>query len=207
MDDSNLTRNATTIRLLGVAGSLRRHSLNRALLEAAALLAPPELEVEIFDLSGIPLYNGDIDNDEERPAEVQALKDAVSSSDGLVLATPEYNHGVPGVLKNAIDWVSRPAGRSPLRDKPVAIFGAAPGAFGTVRAQQQLKLVLLSTRARLLDHAGVLVTFAREKLAGDGEIVHAPTREHLRRVMSEISSLLREDLGGRHPAVPTSRRE
>lgn len=177
------------LRFLGIAGSLRRHSLNRRLLQAARRLAPERLEIEIFDLAGVPLYNADLDNDDQRPPAVSELKKAISECDGILLATPEYNHGIPGVLKNVIDWASRPAGRSPLRDKPVGIIGAAPGAFGTVRAQQQLKLVLLSTRARLLLHSAVLVTHAGEKFDSDGELVHGPTREHLQAYLRELAEL------------------
>ena len=170
---------SSSVRVIGIAGSLRAGSLNRMLLEAARELAPEGMAVEIFDLNDIPLYNADLDNDERRPEEVQRLKQAISEADALLIATPEYNHTVPGVLQNTIDWVSRPGMKSPLAGKPVAIMGASPGAVGTARAQQQLKLVLLSTLALLLPHPGVLVAKAREKFGPDGELTDAPTREFL----------------------------
>src|SRR5438128_950894 len=97
------------LRILAIAGSLRRDSWNRRLLEAARALAPGGVELEIFDLAGIPLYDADLDTDADRPASVVRLKDAIARADGVVFATPEYNHSVPGVLQNAIDWASRPA--------------------------------------------------------------------------------------------------
>src|SRR3954452_10718597 len=145
------------MRVLGIAGSLRRASYNRGLIAAAVQLAPGSMTIEPFDLAGIPLYNGDIDDDERRPAEVVRLKEAIAGSDAVLIATPEYNHSVPGVLQNAIDWASRPGGKSPFVGKPAALMGASPGAIGTARAQQQLKLVLLSTLAAVMPHPGVAV--------------------------------------------------
>ena len=183
------TETVERLRFLGLAGSLRHNSLNRCLLRNARRLAPERLQIDVFDLAAVPFYNGDLDDERNRPAAVEELKRAIAESDGLLLVTPEYNHGIPGVLKNAIDWASRPAGRSPLRGKPVAIMGAAAGAFGTVRAQQQLKLVMLSTLALLLPHPGVLVAHAREKFTSDGRLIHEPTEEHLRLVLEEIADL------------------
>src|SRR3954470_19538343 len=117
--------------VLGFAGSLRRESYNRGLLDAASKRAPPTMTILPFDLAPIPLYNADLDSDEQRPAEVTLLKDAVAAADAVLIATPEYNHSVPGVLQNAIDWVSRPGGRSVLKGKPVAIMGSSTGAVGS----------------------------------------------------------------------------
>ncbi len=114
------------MRILGFAGSLRRASYNRGLIRAASELAPTGIVVDMFDLAAIPLYNQDVEDAGEPPA-VVALKRAISEADALLVATPEYNHGVPGVLKNAIDWASRPRVTSPLRDKAVAVVGASPG--------------------------------------------------------------------------------
>lgn len=119
--------------IIGIAGSLRRQSLNMALLAAAARLAPPSARVEIAPISDIPLYNGDLDNEQDFPPVVSALKDQIAAADGLLLVTPEYNHAMPGVLKNAVDWLSRPSAdkKRVFGGKPVAIMGAASGAAGT----------------------------------------------------------------------------
>jgi chromate reductase, NAD(P)H dehydrogenase (quinone) len=167
------------MRILGIAGSLRRASYNRALLEAARQLAPDGMQIVVADLAPIPLYNADTDADGVRPVEVDRLKREVADADGLLIATPEYNHSVPGVLQNAIDWASRPGLRSPLAGKPAAIIGASIGAFGGARAQQQLKLVLLSTLAVLMPHPGVVVGQAPEKFDASGALVHEPTRSFL----------------------------
>ena len=126
------------IRILGFAGSLRRASYNRGLIRAAVELAPPGIAVDVFDLGALPLYNQDVE-DAGEPASVVAFKHAIAQADALLVATPEYNHGVPGVLKNAIDWASRPRVTSPLRDKAVAVLGASPGHGSTARAQAQLR--------------------------------------------------------------------
>jgi chromate reductase, NAD(P)H dehydrogenase (quinone) len=171
---------------MGIAGSLRRESYNRALLNAAIALAPASLTIVAFPLDGIPLYNADVDADDRRPAEAAKLKQAVTESDGLLIISPEYNHSVPGVLQNAIDWASRPGLKSPLVGKPVAIAGASIGAFGTARAQQQLKLVLMSTLALVMPHAGVLVGQAAEKFDASGALVHEPTRQFLGMFLGEF---------------------
>ena len=125
--------------ILGLAGSLRRESYNRALLRAAAGLAPPGVTIVIFERLGeIPPYNDDV-RLRGLPDPVAALWQAVAAADALLVATPEYNYGVPGVLKNALDWVSRPPAETPLRHKPVAIMGASTGNFGTARAQLALR--------------------------------------------------------------------
>src|SRR5262245_60268308 len=121
------------VRVLGIAGSLRRGSFNRSLLAAAVELAPEELEIRVFEgLGEIPLYDADVEAAGEPPP-VVALKTAISESDALLIATPEYNHSIPGLLKNAIDWASRPAGRSVLNGKPVGMIGATPGLGATIR--------------------------------------------------------------------------
>lgn len=180
------TRSTPPVRVLGIAGSLRRNSFNRWLLEAARELAPPGMEIEVFDLSDIPLYNADIDTNEARPESVRRLKQAVADADALLIATPEYNHSVPGVLQNAIDWASRPAGRSPMRENPVGIIGASPGAIGTARAQQALKLVLLSTMSYVLPHPGITVGNAATKFDGSGRLEDEPTREFLGSFLVEL---------------------
>lgn len=199
-----------SLRVLGIPGSLRGGSYNRRLLEAARELAPEGIEVEIFDLRGIPLYDGDVDTDRARPEAVARLKAAIRDADAVLFATPEYNHSVPGVLKNAIDWASRPAGRSPLRGKPVAMMGASPGTIGTARAQLHLESVLLATLARPLPHPGVLVGGAKDKFDADGRLVHESTRLFLRSFLEELSAWTRKVTAGREtreePAAAEDRR-
>jgi chromate reductase len=180
------TKKESPIRVLGIAGSLRRDSYNRRLLAAARGLVPTGMEIEIFDLAGIPLYNGDLDVEGKRPGEVERLKREIAGADALLFATPEYNHSVPGVLQNAIDWASRPGGKSVFVGKPAGILGASPGAIGTARAQQQLKLVLFSTLALVLPHPGVAVGQVVEKLGPAGELIHEPTREFLRAFLRDL---------------------
>jgi chromate reductase, NAD(P)H dehydrogenase (quinone) len=180
------TNDAAPIRVLGIAGSLRRESYNRRLLAATRELAPKAMTIEIFDLAPIPLYDGDLDTERERPEAVLHFKRSIVEADALLIATPEYNHSVPGVLQNAIDWASRPGGKSPFVGKPAAIMGASPGAIGTARAQQQLKLVLLSTLAAVMPHPGVAVGGVAEKISPAGELVHEPTRQFLRSFLQDL---------------------
>jgi chromate reductase len=174
--------------VLALAGSLRQGSYNRGLIDAARQLAPVSMIVVPFDLAGIPLYNADLDSDELRPAEVVRLKALVAEADGLLIATPEYNHSVPGVLQNALDWVSRPGNNSPLKGKPVAIMGASTGAVGSARAQQQLKLVMMSTMSLIMPHPGLVVGHAREKFDAAGTLTHQPTRQFLGALLREFEA-------------------
>lgn len=165
------------IQALGIAGSLREGSYNRALLRAARDLAPDSLEIEIFDnevLKRIPVYNEDL-RQEGFPDAVVALKDAVRRADALVIATPEYNHSISGVLKNAIDWVSRPPDTTPFDGKPVAIMGASTGGFGTVRAQMHLRQVCAYNNMFPLQQPMVLVSRAEGKFDGEGRLQHEAT--------------------------------
>jgi chromate reductase len=160
------------------AGSLRQGSLNRALLRAAVALAPPTLRIAIHDLAAVPLYNGDVEA-RAVPEPVEALRAAVRAADGLLIVTPEYNHGVPGVLKNTIDWLSRPPRGSALDGKPAAIMGASPGLTGTARGQSQLRQAFVFTNTYAMPQPEVLVARAHEKFDARGELTDAPTREFL----------------------------
>ena len=132
------------MRILAISGSLRRDSHNTRLLRAAAQMLPPGAELELFDgLAAVPPYNED-DDVEPAPEAVERLRDAIADSDALLIATPEYNASIPGVLKNAIDWASRPFPDNALRDKPVAVIGASTGLFGAVWAQAELRKVVAS---------------------------------------------------------------
>lgn len=126
------------MKILAFAGSLRKGSFNKLLLQAAKEVAPKEMEIDIFDLAGIPLFNADLEADGVHET-VTAFKDAIRSANGILIASPEYNHGMTGVTKNAIDWASRPAKNSPISGKPVGILGASPGITGTARSQDQLR--------------------------------------------------------------------
>jgi chromate reductase len=170
--------NVDEIRVLGFAGSLRRASYNRGLIRAAVESAPSGIIVEGFDLEGIPLYNQDVE-DAGEPAPVVALKAAMARADALLVATPEYNHGVPGVLKNAIDWASRPRATSPLKDKPVAIMGASPGRGSTARAQAQLREAFVFTGACVMPLPELMVAAAAEHFDGDGNLIDAAVRSRL----------------------------
>jgi chromate reductase len=176
------------IRLLGIAGSLRAGSYNRALLRAARELAPEDVELVEFDLRSLPHYDGDLEVAGD-PEPVRELKDAIRDADALLIATPEYNRGTSGVLKNAIDWASRPPFGSPLTGKPVAIVGASTGLSGTRRAQQQVRDALSFPGADVLED-GLAVTEAYEKFEDD-ELTDEATREQLREVVEELTDTVR----------------
>lgn len=165
-------------QVAGVAGSLRKGSYNRALLRAAQQLAPVAVQIRIHDLSEIPLFSEDIERT-AIPAAVAHLREAVAAADGFLVATPEYNHGVPGVMKNAFDWLSRPSGKSVLNGKPAAIVGASPGITGTARAQSQLRQSFVFTNTPVLLQPEVLVARAHEKFDADGRLADDKTREFL----------------------------
>jgi chromate reductase, NAD(P)H dehydrogenase (quinone) len=172
-------------QIASIAGSLRQESLNRALLRAATELAPPTFRVTIHDLLPIPLYNGDVES-RGVPEAVAALREAVRTADGLLIATPEYNHGVPGVLKNAIDWLSRPPRASALNGKP-AIIGASPGMTGTARAQSQLRQAFVFTNTYAMTQPEVLVARAHEKFDQAGMLIDQATRGFLARFLEAFS--------------------
>ena len=186
--------------VVGLAGSLRRGSYNRALLRAATELAPPTLHIVIHELDGIPLYNGDLEAAGIPPGVVQ-LRDAVRRADGLLIATPEYNHRVPGVLKNTIDWLSRPPRNSALNGKVAALMGATAGTLGTARAQSQLRQAFVFTNTYALLQPEVLVSHAHEKFDIDDRLVHQATRDVLATFLHGFIDLIAlhvlADLAGR----------
>ncbi|MFO0930544.1 MAG: NAD(P)H-dependent oxidoreductase [Gemmataceae bacterium] len=159
------------IRVLGISGSLRRGSFNTAALRAAVELAPAGMSIEPFDLSAVPLYNEDI-YEKGFPPAVEELRRRIKEADALLIATPEYNYSVPGVLKNAIDWASRPPDQ-PFDGKPMAIFGASPTFTGTARAQYHLGQVFIYLNALILNRPEVFITAAHTKIDGRGG---SPTR-------------------------------
>jgi len=167
------------LRVLALNGSLRAASYNGLLLREAETLAPPELTIRRFGLGEIPPYNADIELAGEPPS-VAALRAEVSGAGALLIASPEYNYGVPGVLKNAIDWISRPPGSTPFRRKPVAIMGASTGQSGTMRMQIQLRTSLQSVEAYVMPKPEMVVAHCRDKFGSDGRLTDERTREHLR---------------------------
>jgi chromate reductase, NAD(P)H dehydrogenase (quinone) len=157
------------MRILAISGSLRRDSHNTALLRAAADLLPPGVELTIYPaLEEIPPFNEDRVG--RPPAPVQHLREAVSEADGVLISTPEYNSSIPGVLKNALDWLSRPLMESPLRNKPAVVVGASTGMFGAVWAQAETRKVLGAIGARVLDRE-LLVPTAHEQFSHEGRLV------------------------------------
>jgi chromate reductase len=176
-------------QVVGLAGSLRRASYNRALLRAAVELGRPTLQVAVHDLAPIPLYNGDVE-EEGVPPPVADLRLAVRNADALLIATPEYNHGVPGVLKNTIDWLSRPPRESALRGKVAAVMGASPGMTGTARGQTQLRQAFVFTDTYALLQPEVLVARAHEKFDGEGRLTDEGTREFLKVFLAEFAKLI-----------------
>ncbi|MEN3026402.1 MAG: NAD(P)H-dependent oxidoreductase [Chlorobiota bacterium] len=172
------------IRVVGIVGSLRRESYNRKLLRTAQRVAPADMEIEEVLLAGVPLYNQD--EEEPAPSAVQTLKERIRAADAVIIATPEYNHSIPGVLKNALDWMSRPPAENPFERKPVAIIGATLGEFGTLRAQLHLRQVLSYLNAEVLAKPEVLVARVREKVGQDGLIVDPVALQLLRQLLEEL---------------------
>ena len=168
----------SNMRVMGFAGSLRAGSFNRALLRAAFEAAPEDLTIHIFELNDIPLYNGDVEAAGD-PQPVAAFKSAIRDADAMLIATPEYNHGVPGVLKNAIDWASRPPSASVLNGKPTAIIGASPGMTGSARAQTQLRQAFNFTNTPAMLQPEILVARAHEKFDAEGRLTDDVTRRFL----------------------------
>ncbi|HEV8630419.1 MAG TPA: NADPH-dependent FMN reductase [Thermoanaerobaculia bacterium] len=185
----------------GIAGSLREKSFNRALLRAARELAPAGMEIRIFDrLAEVPLYNADVEALGD-PEPVQALKRAIGEADALLIATPEYNHGVPGVLKNAIDWASRPPRGSVLAGKPAAIFGASPGATGTARAQSQMRQAFVFTQTPAVLQPEILVFRAHEKFDAEGRLTDEKTRQFIGLLLVALADWTRRLRPRTHPRV------
>lgn len=180
-----------TYKVLGISGSLRAESYNRKMLLAAQELAPKELAIDIFDLKNIPPYDPDVEAQGDPPAVVE-FKERARTADALLVSTPEYNYGVPGMLKNAIDWLSRPTadGVKVLNGKPVALMGATTGNFGTVRAQMMLRQVFLYTRSHVMLEPEVTVFRVKERFEGD-RLVDEPTRGFLRDLLEGLDDWIK----------------
>jgi chromate reductase len=180
------------LRVFGIAGSLRAGSYNRALLRAARALAPAGMEVSLFEgLREIPPYDADVDAAGE-PEPVAALRRAIRDADVILVATPEYNYGVPGVLKNALDWASRPPGRAALQRKPAGILGATTGASGAMRAQLALRQCFNFTETYAMLRPEIFVARAAEKFDAAGELTDEATREHVRLFLAALDAWARK---------------
>jgi chromate reductase len=165
------------VQILGFAGSLRKESYNKSLLRAALELLPEDAELEIFDLEGIPPFNQDLENN---PVEkVKEFKLKIKAADAVLIATPEYNYSIPGVLKNAIDCASRPYGDNAFEHKPVAIMGASSGMAGTARAQYHLRQSFVFLTCFAVNQPEVLVSFAQDKIDKEGKVTDQKTREKI----------------------------
>lgn len=179
--------NHRPLRLLGLAGSLRRGSWNRRLLQAAATLAPAGTTMEVYDALGcVPLFDEDLEHaSPDGPPGVRALCEAIAAADGLVIATPEYNHALPGVLKNALDWLSR--GNAALADLPVAVLGASSGPWGTRLAQASLRQVLHTCGALVMPSPTLFLAHAAERFDASGALDDEATRAALQRFMEAFA--------------------
>jgi len=178
------------ISILGFSGSLRKGSYNKALLRAAAELAPGEANIEIFDLEGIPPYNQDIEA--SMPEKVGEFKAKIKAADALIIATPEYNFSIPGVLKNALDCASRPPAENPFKGKPVAIMGASNGMIGTARAQYHLRQTLVGLNTHPLNYPEIFVTYAAQKFNEKGELTDEPTKETIKKQLDALINWTRK---------------
>lgn len=180
-------------RLVGLSGSLRRGSFNTALLRAAAELTPGGVELSVHTIRGIPLYDADVESAEGIPQTVIDLKEAIAAADGLLLATPEYNNSMPGVLKNAIDWLSRPPADIPrvFGGKPVALMGASAGGFGTILSQDACLSVLRTLRTRPWFGGRLLVSRAQGVFDEAGAMTDEALEEQLRQFVHGFAAFVR----------------
>jgi chromate reductase len=177
------------MKVLGISGSLRKASFNTMALHAAIQLAPDDMVIEPCDIHHIPLYDGDVEA-AGLPAAVVALRASIAAADAVLIVTPEYNASVPGVLKNVIDWASRPPSQ-PFDGKPVAILGASPGALGTIRAQLHLRQILSSINAMVLNRPQVLIGGAGQRFDADGRLTDEATRKFVAQLLTGLADWTR----------------
>ena len=172
------------LEILGIPGSLRQASFNRFALVAAQSLLPPDVSLDIFGLDGIPAYNQDLDK--QPPARVVELKARIRAADAILFATPEYNYSVPGVLKNAIDWASRPYGDSAWQGKPVAVMSASVGVFGGARAQYHLRQSFVFLNMYPVNQPEVVILGAAQRFDERGELTDEAARDLIRKLLAEL---------------------
>jgi chromate reductase, NAD(P)H dehydrogenase (quinone) len=175
---------STPIRILGIAGSLRRDSYNRATLRAATELAPEDASIDIFELDEIPGFNQD--DEQNPPAKVVELKRRIREADAILFVTPEYNYSVPGVLKNAIDWASRPYGDSAWNGKPAAIMGASVGTIGTARAQYHLRQMMVFLNMFPVNQPEVMIGNASEQFDAQGNLTNDTAKQFIRQLLQNL---------------------
>lgn len=174
-------------KILGISGSLRKQSTNTMALRNAQKLAPEGMAIEIADISNIPLYNGDLHAQGE-PLSVTQLKSQIRAADAVLIATPEYNFSIPAVLKNALDWVSRPPD-PPFNEKPVAILGVAPGPVGTARVQYHLRQVLVFMNTFTLNKPEVFINHSAQKFNAEGDLTDQQTAQFIREQLIALQKL------------------
>ena len=172
------------VRILGIAGSLRRESYNRAALRAATQLVPEGASIEIFELDGIPGFNQD--EEQNPPAKVVELKRRIREADAILIVTPEYNYSIPGVLKNAIDWASRPYGDSAWNGKPAAVMGASVGTIGTARAQYHLRQMFVFLNMFPVNQPEVMIGNASERFDAAGNLTDDTTKDFIRQLLQSL---------------------
>jgi chromate reductase len=177
----------SSVRVLGISGSLRKGSFNAAALHAARELAPAGMEIEVYQgLGNLPLYNEDL-RAQGFPAPVQDLRDRIKAADALLIVTPEYNYSVPGVLKNAIDWASRPP-EQPFDGKPIAIMGASPGVLGTARAQYHLRQTFVFLNGHVLNKPEVMISQAATRFDAEGRLTDEATRGFVQALLVSLKA-------------------
>jgi chromate reductase len=172
------------VNILGFAGSLRKGSYNRALLRAAAEVAPKGASLEIFDLEGIPVFNQDLE--QSMPDKVREFKSKIKSADAILIVTPEHNYSIPGVLKNAIDWASRPYGDNSFEGKPVAVMSASTGILGGARAQYHLRQIFVFLNMHPVNRPEVFVTLANQKFDDKGRLTDEKAEELIKRLLEVL---------------------
>ncbi len=181
------------MHLLGISGSLRKNSFNTAALRACGDLLPAGVTMSIFDIAPVPLYNEDL-REQGLPEPVQQLREQIRAADALLIATPEYNYSIPGVLKNAIDWASRPP-EQPFDGKPIALLGATPGGLGTSRAQYHLRQVFVYLNSHLLNRPEVFISGAPNKFDADGRLTDAATADNLGKLLVALIASAKQTRG------------
>lgn len=179
-----------SVSILGFAGSLRKSSYNKALVWAAGELIPKDVKLDVFDIDGIPPFNQDFET--RMPEKVKEFKARIEAADALLIATPEYNFSIPGVLKNAIDWASRPYGDNSFEGKPVAVMSASMGMFGGVRAQYHLRQIFVSLNMYPINRPEVIVALAPQKIDENGTVTDEITRKFMRELLENLVTWTRK---------------
>lgn len=172
------------VHILGFAGSLRKQSYNKAILAAALEMVPDDATLEVFDLEGIPPFNQDLED--QPPDKVKEFKAKIRAADAILIATPEYNYSIPGVLKNAIDWASRPYGDNAFDGKPVAMMGASVGMLGTARAQYDLRRSFVFLNLLPLNQPEVMVPLVQDKVESSGRVTDEKTRKKIKELLQSL---------------------